>query len=202
MIGETSRSNISQALWDALANKVKPMASIVKKRVAKKYKDAEDNDPVSKQKRTEFYKKVVDKQNSNLMLRANRKGENKPKTVVDDEKEHKVRGPQKNPNPIKIRSNKWLDGFEERNLGSGYEMYGMEKENGKRIIVINKDHPFYQKFYSRLDEDSKFLMAQIISCQEIARQVVNYYTEEDTIGPIIDCYEQTLSAEVKKSLSF
>ena len=199
MVGETSRSNISQELWDKLAQKIKPLATEVKRRVSAKYKADKKSNPEEQKKLQEFYKQVTDKQNNNMMLRANRKGENKPKK--DDNKERQTRGPQKNPNPIKIRSNKWLDGFEERPLGITAEMYGMERGNNKRIIVINTDHPFYQKFYSRLDNDLKFTMAQIISCEEIAKQNVNYYGAEE-VQQMIDAFNEYQSSEVRKSLCF
>lgn len=199
MIGETSRSNISQELWDKLSQKIKPIATEVKRRVSAKYKADKKNNPEEQKKLQEFYKQVTDKQNNNMMLRANRSGSNKPKNGVN--KEHHTRGPQKNPNPIKIRSNKWLDGFEERPLGVTAEMYGMERGNNKRIIVINTDHPFYQKFYSRLDNDLKFTMAQIISCEEIAKQNVNYYGAEE-VQQMIDAFNEYQSSEVRKSLCF
>ena len=69
------------------------------------------------------------------------------------------------------------------------------------MILINTDHPFYQKFYSQLDNNLKFTMAQIISCQEIAKQNVNYY-QEVSIREIIDTYNEFESGEVSKSLSF
>lgn len=197
MIGETSRSNISQELLDELTPKIMPLAKEVKRRTSSKFKLEKKSNPEEQKKSQEFYKRVTDNLNNNMLLRANRKGENKPKG--DDKKEHQTRGPQKNPNPIKIRSNKWLDGFEERPLGITAEMYGMERGNNKKIIVINTDHPFYQKFYNRLDDDLKFTMAQIIACEEIAKQNVNYYGAEE-VQQMIDAFNEYQSSEVRKSL--
>jgi len=199
MIGEKSADTISQALLDKLKAEVNPYATEAAKRDKKDSNQRKENDPKVKKATEELYKKVTDKQNKNLMLKANRKGENKPKE--EDEKEHKTRGKQQNPNPTKTRTNKWLDGFEERPMGRTGDMYGMERTNGKRIIVINTDHPFYQKFYSRLDTDLKFIMAQIISCEEIAKQNVNYYGA-DEVRNTIDLYNAFQSGEVSKSLCF
>ena len=44
-------------------------------------------------------------------------------------------------------------------------------------------------------------MAQIISCDEIAKQRISYYLSDD-VRNIIDCYEDVKSAEVMKSLSY
>lgn len=199
MIGDSSKDNLSQSLRDKLASEVLPYKEESVKRTKKESAARKENDPIAKMQKDDFYKRVTEKQNKNMMLKANRKGENKSKK--DDDKEHQTRGPQKNPNPIRERSNKWLDGFDERPMGRTADMYGMELGNGKRIIVINTDHPFYQKFYSRLDNDLKFTMAQIISCEEIAKQNVNYYGAEE-VQNIIDNFNAYQSSEVSKSLCF
>lgn len=86
-------------------------------------------------------------------------------------------------------------------LGRTAEMYVIEHSNNMRIVVINIDHPFYQMFYSKLDKKLKFIMAQIISCDEIAKQNVNYYSSYD-VQTIIDNFNAYQSSEVSKSLSF
>ena len=199
MIGDSSKDNLSQSLRDKLASEIVPYANESTKRTKKESASQKENDPIAKKQKDDFYKRVTEKQNKNMMLKANRKGENKPKE--NDGKEHQTRGKQKNPNPVRERTNKWLDGFEERPMGRTAEMYGMERSNGKRIIVINTDHPFYQKFYSRLDNDLKFTMAQIISCEEIAKQNVNYYGAEE-VQQTIDLFNEFQSSEVSKSLCF
>lgn len=195
MIGEKSKDTMSQALVDKLSAEINPYANAATRRDRKD--NGKENDPAKKKETEEFYKRVTEKQNNNMMLKANRKGVNTPKK--NDNKEYQARGPQKNPNPIRVRSNKWLDGFDERPLGRTSEMYGMELSNCKRIIVINTDHPFYQKFYSNLDNDLKFIMAQIISCEEIAKQNINYYGSEE-VQQTIDKFNEYQSGEVSKSL--
>lgn len=199
MINERTKDVMSQSLLDKLSKEINPYATEATRRDRKDINDRKENNPVEKKKIEEFYKRVTDKQNKNMMLKANRKGENKPKN--NDEKKHEKRGKQNNPNPVKNRVNKWLDGFEERPMGRTSEMYWMEHSNGKRIIIINTDHPFYQKFYSKLDNDLKFTMAQIISCEEIAKQNVNYYSADD-VHSIIDNFTAYQSSEVNKSLTF
>lgn len=198
-ISEKSKGTMSQSLIDKLSAEINPYVTESAKRDKKDINNRKENDPEAQKKIKEFYKRVTDKQNKNMMLKANRKGANKPKE--DDKKEHEKRGKQTNPNPVKNRVNKWLDGFEERPMGRTGEMHGMEHSNGRRIIIINTDHPFYQKFYSQLNEDLKFTMAQIISCDEIAKQNVNYYSADD-IQNIIDKYNEYQASEVGKSLTF
>lgn len=199
MIGDSSADNLSQALRDKLAAEIVPYANESTKKT-KKESASDDNDPNVKREKEDFYKRVTEKQNNNMMLNINRKGENKPRKKEEDEKEHKKRGKQENPNNTRKRINKWLDKFEERPLGRTAEMYLMERANNKLIVVINTDHYFYQKFYSRLNNDLKFIMAQVISCEEIAKQNVNYYGSDD-IQRTIDAYNDIKSGEVMKSLS-
>lgn len=199
MIGEKAKDTISQSLVDKLTAEINPYATEAGKRDKKDTNARKENDPIAKKAVAEFYKRVTEKQNKNMMLKVNRKGENKPKKDID--KECQTRGPQKNPNPIRERLNKWLDGFVECPMGRTADMYGMERSNGKKTIVINTDHPFYQKFYSRLNNDLKFIMAQIISCEEIAKQNVNYYGAEE-VQQTIDAFNAYQSSEVSKSLNF
>ena len=201
MIGETNKDYISQSLIDKLSAEILPYKEEVVRREKRRAKNEKENDKEEMKKTEDFYKRVTEKQNKNMMLRVKRNGENKPKKEKENEKEPQVRGPQKNPNPIKERNNKWLDGFIERPEGATAQMYGMEYSNGKKIIVINTDHPFYQKFYSKLDDELKFTMAQVISCEEIGKQQSNYYYDENVKG-IINTYNDIVSLEVYKSLNF
>lgn len=200
MISEKDRSYLSQSLMDTLSKHVKRLADDSKRREERKDKENNISDPETIKATKEFYKLVAEKQNKNMMLSANRKGENHKKDEKD-EKEHQIRGEQKNPNPIKVRTNKWLGGFDEKSLGRHCEMYCIEHYDSKPIIVINTDHPFYKELYSHLNDDLKFKMAQIISCDEIAKQKINYYLSDDVKG-IIDGYEDFKSSEVMKSLCY
>lgn len=198
MVGEKTKDTIHQGFYEELCKAINPYVLEVAKREAKDINARKENDPEAKKRTEEFYKKVTEKQNKNMMLKANRNKEHRP----DSGKEVQHRGPQKNPNPNRApHTSKWLDGFEERPMGRTAEMYTMERTNGKRIILINTDHPFYQKLYSRLNNELKFIMAQYISCEEIAKQNVNYYGSDD-IQTTIDMYNEYMSSEVYKSLLF
>ena len=200
MINESAKDTLSQALSDKLKNEIKPFVNESKRRADKEAAERKLTNIDEIKANEEFYERVTKKQNSNIMLRANRKGENKPR--VGEKQEHEKRGPQKNPNPTKKRENKWLDGFEEKPLGANDEMYIISPgKGGTPRIIINTDHQFYKKFYSQLNNDLKFIAAQIISCKEIAKTNVNYYLN-DEIQCVIDNYDSFQSSEVSKSLMF
>ena len=200
MIQERSQDYMSQSLLDKLKNKIGPFVREAASRQRQETDDRKSEDPEVKKVNDEFYKKVTEKQNKNMMLKANRKGENK-KNEEKEENDRKIRGKQKNPNPIKERTNKWLGGFEERPLGPWGEMFTIEHNMNKPLIIINTDHAFYKEFYSRLDNDMKFIMAQIISCEEIAKQNVNYYNSEE-VRKHIDAFNESKSGEILKSLCY
>lgn len=199
MISEKSRDTIHQSLYDKLVKEISPYATEADRRDTKDLKMRKENNPELKKETEEFYRKVTDKQNKNMMLNANRKGISHV-NEEKEEKEHQVRGPQKN--PAKTREgNKWLHGFKEMPMGRTSEMYCMERRDNKRFILINTDHPYYQNYYSKLDNDMKFIQAQIISCGEAAKDQINYYGSGE-IQSIIDNYESFLANEVNKSLTF
>ena len=200
MIQEKTKDNMSQSLFDAMTTNIGPYINETQKRQKQITQSNSKNDPELEKATADFYKRVVDKQNKNMLLRANRRGENS-KRNDDDDKIHTIRGKQKNPNPIKERTNKWLGGFKEIPLGRNGEMFNIEHINNKPIININTDHPYFQNFYSKLDNDLKYICAQIISCEELAKQKVNYYGSEE-VRNYIDCFNDCKSSEVMKSLLF
>lgn len=200
VINEKTKESISKSLLDMLEKYVKPYALESSRRQHQEKNEHNVVDPEAIKANNEFYKKVVEKQNKNMMLKGNRKGENH-KQDEEVEKEHKTRGKQMNPNPIKERTNKWLGGFEEQGLGRNAERFSIVHSNNKPLIIINTDHSFYKNFYSQLDNDLKFIMAQIISCEELAKQNSNYYNNEE-VRKVIDCFNSVKDMEIFKSLTF
>ena len=195
MVSEKSKETMSQSFKDTLARNLGPYIQEVNRRQNERYsRTNKGDDPETKK----MYNNVVDEQNKNLLLCVNRKGENKPRT--DKPSEHITRGPQKNPNPFRERKNKWLEDIREESLGRNEEMYTFQISNGKRIVLINTDHPFYTELYQILPIELKYKMAQVITCYEIAKQNVNYYGSDD-IRTLVDTYNLTVSSEVGKSLS-
>lgn len=195
IIKADSNDGISQSLFDKLTKEILPFKNEVARRSHKRANDNKTLDPEEQKKTEDFYKRVTETQNNNVMLKGKRRGENKPSDK--ENVEHTPRGPQKNPNPTKQRTNKWFDGFEEVSMG-GENMYVISRTNKKIIIQINTDHKFYTEFYSQLCDELKFKMAQIISCDEIAKQQVNYYGSCE-VQQIIDEYNEINSNEVRKS---
>lgn len=197
-VNEQSKEFLNQEFLDQLTKTVSPIYRQIVKQEKKKAAEEKANDPEAQAKNEQFYKRVTEKQNKNMMLAANRSGVNKPQSET---KEHKHRGPQQNPNPTRERKNKWLDGFREESLGYAAEMFSMDFSGNKKTIVVNTDHPFYTQLYSKLDDDLKFNMAMSISCIEIAKQNLNYYGSVE-IADIIDNFMEFLSREVGKSFRF
>jgi len=194
MVSEQSKETMSQSLYDTLVKKMGVFISEAKNRGQRESAAAKGETDAETQK---MYDHVTKEMNDNLLLKINRRGENKPS---EEQKEHEHRGPQKNPALFRERKNKWLDGIKEVSLGRNEEMFMFEMSNNKRSVLINIDHPFYNEFYRHLPINLKHQMAKVITCHEIAKQNVNYYGSED-IQQLIDTYNETISSEVGKSLS-
>ena len=194
MVSEQSKDMMSQSFRDTLLNNIGMYINEVKNRSLREAAEAKtETDPAMLQ----MYENVTKEMNDNLLLKVNRRGENKPKGKPT---EHEPRGPQKHPALFRDRKNKWLDGIKEVNMGKNGDMYTFEHTNNRCIVLINVDHAFYTSFYKRLPIELKHQMAKVITCQEIAKLNVNYYGSEDIQG-IVDQYNETISSEVSKSLT-
>ena len=196
VVNEKTKDTIKEQLLEQLLVHIKPLQI----EAQLKYRVKNKLTPEEKKAQSELYKKVTDKQNKNMMLKVNRNiNSDKEKEKKDnDDKEHNTRGPQKN--PTKERIHRWLGGFREEALGKGAEMYTIETIDSKYWVIINTSHPFYENFYSKLDNDLKFIMAQIMSCDISAKQQVNYYDTRSNVAEVIDSYEAFKANEVMKSL--
>lgn len=194
MVSEQSKEMMSQSFRDTLLNNIGPYINEVKARSLREAAESRaETDPAMLQ----MYENVTKEMNDNLLLKVNRRGENKPKVGPN---EHITRGPQAHPPMFRERKNKWLDGIKEVSMGKNGDMYAFEHSNNRCIVLINVDHAFYTEFYKRLPMELKHQMAKVITCQEIAKLNVNYYGSED-IQAVVDQYNETISSEVSKSLT-
>ena len=199
IIMEKERNSVDQSFRDKLSACIGPYINDVYNRQQRETHD--DSDPEAKKQQQNFYKGVTDTQNRNMMLSANRKEKHEETDKTDENKVNNGTSKRNRASGYTRQANRWLGGFDERHLGATSEMYSIEHENTKPIVVINKDHAFYKEFYSRLEDNMKFVMAQVISCDEIAKQMINYYGSPE-IHDYIDCYELAKAHEVMKSLQF
>ena len=199
MVNESNGDNISQAFKDKLMAEIGPSLEECRRR-DRRVKLENKITPEEQKALDAFYDSVTKVQNDNRFLLVKKHGINqKHDKTEEDNKEHQKRGKQQNPNPTRTRNDGWLSGFEERNEGNGSEMFWSEPKGNKNIIVINKDHPFYEYIYSNLEPEVKFKVAQAISCIEIAKQNLNYYSD-NSVQETIDMFQEVLSSEVRKSL--
>ena len=198
IVSESNGDNISQSFKDKLLAEIGPSVDECKRR-ERKARQENKISPEEKKLQEAFYESVTKAQNDNRFLLAKRCGINQKHEKNEDNKEHQTRGKQKNPNPTRTRNDGWLKGFEERHEGNGSEMFWIEQQGNKNLVIINMDHPFYELVYSNLEPDVKFKMAQAISCFEIVKQNLNYYSD-DSVRETIDMFMEFLSSEVRKSL--
>lgn len=195
MISERDRDSMNQSLRDKMRNELGVFTTVVLNR--EKSRVAANKD---KKQDMVFYNKVQKKQDDlGTLLGVKQKGVN---SGSDQLKKPNSTTPkrQKNPNPIKIRKDSWCT-FEERSMGMTDTMYTSEMKNGKALILINIDHTFYKNFYCELSNEHKFVLAQLFSCDYVAKQNCNYYNDEDT-RKIIDNYNLITSEAMRKSLDF
>lgn len=195
IVNEHASETMSQSLKDTILQNIGPFLSEVKRR---NLREAEQNKKATDPETQKMYENATKELNDNLLLKVNRRGENKPKDPAK-KKERKHRGPQEHPPMFRDRKNKWIEGIKEISMGKNADMFEFELSNNKCTVLINNDHAFYTEFYNRLPIELKHQMAKIIACQEIAKRNVNYYNSDD-VQDIVDKYNETTSTEVGKAL--
>lgn len=194
MLSDRDKELVDQELRDKLVNELGPTIKLVAHRGTKEMEMGKPDDPET----TKAYDDATVKQNSNLLLSANRHGENNKSN--EPRKEHEHRGPQANPNPTRERKNKWLGGFCEYKGGKSGEMHYAETVNNVCTIYINVEHPFYTEFFAHLPKALKIKQAQIISCNELAKRNINYFGS-DVVATSIDEFLEKQANEIGKSLA-
>lgn len=194
IVTERAEETMSQSLRDTILQNIGPFLAEVKRR---NLRDAELNRKSTDPETARMYENATKELNDNLLLKVNRRGENKPSG--EQKKTRKLRGPQSNPPLFRDRKNKWIDGIKEVSMGRNADMFEFEVSNNRCTALINTDHAFYTSFYSRLPIELKHQMAKIIACQEIAKRNVNYYGSDD-VQELIDIYNESTSSEVGKAL--
>lgn len=194
----TKMLNEHSNLADSLRSILKTRFSSFVRQAKKRNEQNSTLTDEEKKRQDAFYEHVTDLQNSKATLAMHTNGTNLPQK--DSVKEHEPRGPQKNPNPIRIRKSTWLGGFKEVPMGALGEMYTYDRQNGKTIVEINTDHPFYRDFYSKLDISQKTVMAQIISCNVLALNEAGYNDDQDK-HDLLDEFLCAQANAVRKSLS-
>lgn len=200
VITDGQKDHLNQAFKDKLSQCVMGFHNEVRREAERVAELANEDSDEIKKKKAEIYNNATSDLNKNQMLGIKRRGVNKHKNEIVNDKVI-PHGPQKNPNPTRIRHEKWIDGYEERSLGRNEMRFIPEHRDNKLFIVINTDHYFYKEFYNKLNNDLKLKAAMMLACDEIAKQKINYYGSDD-VKMFIDQYNEYMSDEVNKVLIF
>lgn len=198
MISEKESSSMCEEMRSFLDKHIKPYADGISKEVHRLNKENKINDPDE----LKLLNRVKNMANKNNMLNVVRtSGENNKSTAV--QQIHNKRGPQKNPNHIRIRNDKWFKGFELVNLGNNGNFYSIirsENNNHKLYSVqINTSHKFYLEFFNKLDDSVKTKYSLFLVCETLARENLNYWGDDD-VKEMFDQYDQFLTMELLKVL--
>lgn len=194
MVADKDKNLVNQEFVDKLKGAIGEMIKISQSRGKQEMEMSKPDDPETQK----LYADAVRRQNGNLLLAVDRRGENTKRDAAPTV--HEPRGPQEHPNPFRERQNKWLDSFGEYKGGKYGEMYKIEilKANLTQIS-INVEHPFYTEFFVHLPKVLKIKMIQIISCEELAKKNLNYYGS-DEVASLIDQFLGCKYTEIGKSL--
>ena len=198
MISEKEKSTMCIEMDNFLNDNIKPIADQLNKVAHNRTNAAKLNDP----EEVKVLNRVKNSANKNNMLSIQRDNgiNRKPNIGVIP---HAHRGPQANPNPIRMRHDKWFGGFSIESLGAGgnYCLIIRTENNGRKLysVKINSDHKFYTEFFNKLDDAAKFKYGQILVCETLARETMNYW-RDDAVKEYFDQYDEFITGELCKVL--
>ena len=196
IVGEKPKHALNQTLRDKIQDEISPYWIDAQKRQQRSDKatnEEEDN------KNKIIFKSVAETQNMNTLLNVGRdiqkKEDNKNKGVK--------RGKYKKTGEFKGKKNKkWFGGFEVVSLGETDEIFVTDYRENLAWVLINRDHEFYRKFFSKLSDDLKFVYCWALSCDELAKRETGYYGDNyEEVQFYLDTYLKCLSSKIRASLN-
>lgn len=195
MINERDKSGIEQGFYDKLKSIVQPLVNqvinVAKKAASQKTEKVSEETKKILERTTEILNK-----NKLLANTVKQKGENnKPNNPKPKNPNPK---PQENPNPTRKRVGKWTNGYEFVSEGDTGFMYETIKREGKSVVLINQDHAFYERIFSKLDDEGKYNMAIYLACEYPALSNSDYYTDYDA-EKYIKSYKSCYSDAVRRA---
>ena len=197
IINEKNKTDMSQSFYDRLMHEIKPLANECKTRQQKEDASLTD-DPVTQKEESELAKLATEELNSNRLVGVLRRGKNKKQNLGKNPPLN-PRGKQKNPCPIRTRTEEWLSGYEWVHAGKTDFMWDTFLENNKAKVTINKDHAFYAKFLSKIPKSMQHILLKIMACKWDAREHMDYGCDEINDN-IIRTYDSEFSTSVRKAL--
>ena len=199
MISEKEKDSMCEEMRSFLDNRIYKYVKQISDDAHARVKAAKQDDP----EEAKILARVKNSANKNNTLRIQRTNVINKKHPDQQPVEHQYRGPQKNPNPTRIRNDKWLAGITAEHLGKDENFFLItrsEKNNRELYSVkINADHVFYTEFFNKLDDSAKYRYGQILVCETLARENLNYWRDDD-VKNRFDLYDEFLTTELKKVL--
>ena len=87
-------------------------------------------------------------------------------------------------------------------LGETDEIFVTDYRENLAWVLINRDHEFYRKFFSKLSDDLKFVYCLALSCDELAKRETGYYGDNyEEVQFYLDTYLKCLSSKIRASLN-
>ena len=199
MISEKESQSMCEEMRSFLDKNIKPYADEISKKAHRLNRELKINDP----EEIKTLNRVALTANKNNLLTIDRTNGINEKQNIVNKTIHNKRGPQQNPNPTRLRHDKWFKGFEIIDLGKGenYYIISRSEEKGRKLysVQINSSHKFYTEFFNKLDDNFKFLYGQILVCETLARENLNYWGDDNN-KELFDQYDAFLTTELCKVL--
>jgi hypothetical protein len=171
MIHEKDKNDIDQGFKDICRNAIQPYIKTIRNR----------EDQTLNIELTEDVKKELDESTKNINnnrfidIKKERGVNTKRETPV--EKKETVK-PGSKPNQTRVRDDKFFD-YRFIKLGENGLMFKTVKEQGLHILEINQEHPFWSKFMSKTNFETKDVAFKLLASLGLALADVEYYNDTE-----------------------
>jgi hypothetical protein len=171
MVHEKDKNDIDQGFKDICRNSIQPYIKTIRSREDQTL-NTELSDDIKKEL-DESTKSI----NTNRFIDIKKERGINTKRETPTEKKETIK-PGSKPNQTRVRDDKFFD-YRFINLGENGLMFKTVKEQGLHILEINQEHPFWSKFMSKTNFETKDVAFKLLASLGLALADVEYYNDTE-----------------------
>lgn len=192
MIHEKDKNDINQGFKDVCRNSLQPYMKTIKSG------EIEDKGVLSDDIKKELDESAKNINNNRFIDIKKERGVNTKRETPIEKKETIKLGSK--PNQTRVRDDKFFD-YRFVSLGENGLMFKSVKEHGLHILEINQEHPFWSRFMSKTNFETKDVAFKLLASLGLAFVDVDYYNDAE-IENILTEYFIKVSDRLRKFIIY
>ena len=170
MIHEKDKNDIDQGFKDICRNAIQPYIKTIRSKEEQGKSNSEPSEDIKKEL-DESTKSIND--NRFIDIKKERGVNTKRETPIEKKETIKVGS---KPGQTRVRDDKFFD-YRFIKLGENGLMFKTVKEHGLYVLEINQEHPFWCKFMSKTNFETKDVAFKLLASLGLALSDVEYYND-------------------------